>query len=129
MPKLEYPAFFEGGLLGVRCKEDINHREVYLYVPYKMLMSVKSTQDHSVLAEVLKAHPECFGEDDCEDWEQLTLALRLLYEMTLGKKSYWYPYLRLMPDVAFTAAWNDIELEMTQDAGLAMEVQEYAETL
>ena len=69
MPKLEYPAFFEGGLLGVRCKEDIDHREVYLYVPYKMLMSVKSTQDHAVLQEMLKAHPECFGEDDCEDWE------------------------------------------------------------
>jgi len=50
MPKLEYPAYFEGGLLGVSCKEDIGHREVYLYVPYKMMMSVKGTQEHPVLA-------------------------------------------------------------------------------
>ena len=25
MPKLEYPAVFEGGLIGVKCKEDISH--------------------------------------------------------------------------------------------------------
>ena len=41
MPKLEFPAFFENGLLGVKCKEDINHREAYLFVPYKMKLSVK----------------------------------------------------------------------------------------
>jgi len=39
-PKLEYPAYFEDGLLGVRCKEDINHREAYLFVPLKMMMTV-----------------------------------------------------------------------------------------
>ena len=43
MPKLEYPATFEGGLIGTRCKEDIQHREAYLFVPYKMLLSVKKT--------------------------------------------------------------------------------------
>jgi len=62
MPKLEYPAYFEGGLLGVSCKEDIEHREVYLYVPYKMMMSVKGTQEHPVLGEIIKKHPECFKE-------------------------------------------------------------------
>jgi hypothetical protein len=69
MPKLEYPAFFEGGLLGVKCKEDIEHREVYLYVPYKMMISVKDTQKHPVLAEIIKNHAECFTEDKSEDWE------------------------------------------------------------
>lgn len=36
MPKLEFPAFFEGGLLGVRIKEDINHNEAFLSVPMKI---------------------------------------------------------------------------------------------
>ena len=54
MPKLEYPAYFEGGLLGVRCKEDIEHREAYLFVPYKMLMSVGKAQKHPVLGEIIK---------------------------------------------------------------------------
>jgi hypothetical protein len=41
MPKLEYPAYFDDGLIGVRCKEDIEHREAFLYVPYKVMMSIK----------------------------------------------------------------------------------------
>ena len=40
MPKLQYPATFEGGLIGTKVTKDILHREVYLYVPYKMIISV-----------------------------------------------------------------------------------------
>ena len=40
MPKLEYPAYFEGGLLGIKCTQDVEHHEGYLYVPFKMVMSV-----------------------------------------------------------------------------------------
>ena len=46
MPKLEFPAYFEGGLLGTRVTQDIQHREAYLFVPYKMLLSVKNTLAH-----------------------------------------------------------------------------------
>ena len=129
MPKLEYPAYFEGGLLGVKCKEDIEHREVYLYVPYKMMLTVKDTQSHPILGEVIQQHPECFEEEENDDWEQLTLALRLLYEMTLGKKGYWYPYLRLMPDVEFTSAWSEDEMEMAEDFRIRFELHEYREEL
>ena len=69
MPKLEYPADFGGGLLGARCKEDIQHREVYLYIPYKMLISVKKTKEHTVLSEIIDAHPEVFGKYRGDSWE------------------------------------------------------------
>jgi len=39
-PKLEFPVYFEGGLLGARCRRDIQHREGFIYIPYKMLLSV-----------------------------------------------------------------------------------------
>ena len=39
-PKLDYPAFFDGGLLGARVNSDINHREAFLYIPFKMLLSL-----------------------------------------------------------------------------------------
>ena len=42
MPKAEYPAYFEGGLVGVRAKEPIEHREAFLSVPYDMIISVLS---------------------------------------------------------------------------------------
>ena len=129
MPKLEYPADFGGGLLGARCKEDIQHREVYLYIPYKMLISVKQTKEHAVLAAIIDAHPEVFGEEREDSWEQVILALRLIYEFTLGKEGYWYPYLRMMPDVEFTCAWEDFELEMTQDTQLTAQLQNYDDKL
>lgn len=40
MPKLEYPAIFEGGLVGVKCKDDISHQEGFLYVPLSITISV-----------------------------------------------------------------------------------------
>lgn len=125
MPKLEYPAYFEGGLCGTRVKEDIEHREAYLYVPYKMLLSVNGTQEHHILGPIIIDNPQCFLEDDCDDWEQLTLTLRIMYEMTFGKKSYWYPYLRMMPDVNFTSKWEPHEIEMAQDETLFEALSEY----
>ena len=43
MPKLEYPAYFNNGLEGIRCKEPIEHREAFLFVPYKMIITVRDT--------------------------------------------------------------------------------------
>ena len=103
MPKLQYPATFEGGLIGTKVTEDILHREVYLYVPYKIILTVHNTQQHKVLKPIIDAHPEVFSEDEYESWEFLTLTLRLLYEKTLGKDSYWFPYINALPDVQFTA--------------------------
>ena len=39
MPKCEFPAYFNG-VRGVRCLEDIEHNDTFLYVPYKAIMSV-----------------------------------------------------------------------------------------
>ena len=41
MPKCSYPAYFENGVIGVRCTEDIEYREAYICVPFKMVMSVE----------------------------------------------------------------------------------------
>ena len=125
MPKLEFPAFFENGLLGVKCKEDIEHREAYLYVPYKMKLSVKQTQDHPILGPVIKAHPESFEEDEADEWEQMILTLALFYEMTLGEKSYWYPYMVSMPEERFLCKWDAYDLEMLQDEALQIKLAEY----
>ena len=43
MPKIEYPAWFEGDLLGAKVIEDIQHREAYIYVPYKLIITLEST--------------------------------------------------------------------------------------
>jgi hypothetical protein len=53
------------------------------------------------------------------------LALCIFYEMTLGRNSYWYPYLRLMPDVEFSCSWSESELKETQDSVLVTDLEDY----
>ena len=51
-------------------------------------------------------NPHLFHPDKHEDWEQLTLALAMLYEYQLGEESFWYPYLNLLPaDIEFFCNW------------------------
>lgn len=39
-PKVTYPDFFEGGLVGGRVNAPIKHREAYLCVPYTAIISL-----------------------------------------------------------------------------------------
>ena len=113
MPKIEYPAYFDNGLVGARCEEEIEHREAFLFVPYKMLLSVSKIKDHEVLGPVILDHPELTQEEGREYADNIILTLALIYEVTLGKESYWYPYLRQMPDVVVTSLWDTEDIEMT----------------
>ena len=94
MPKLEYPATFENGLVGVRCKEDIEFREAFLYIPYKMILNVTKIRKDPILQGIIKKFPACFSKEKNSDFEALHLALGMYYEISKGKKSYWYPYIR-----------------------------------
>ena len=80
MPKLEYPAYFDGGLVGVKALAPIAHREAFLSIPYKMLMTCDGAARHPVLGRVIAENPHLFDEDEKGDWEQLTLVVYLLYE-------------------------------------------------
>ena len=107
-PKLEYPAYFEGGLVGVRVKEAIKPREAFIKIPYKCLMTCEGAFKHPVLGQVLKENPEVFDEEEGRaDWEQLTLCLYLIYEWQLGDESFWKPYIDLMPEVDFFCHWGE----------------------
>ncbi len=44
-----------------------------------MLMTIDAAQNHEVLGQVIEENPDLFGEKK-PDWEQLTLALYLIYE-------------------------------------------------
>lgn len=92
MPKLEYPATFDNGLLGMRCKEHIHHREACLAVPLKLTFSVDKARKHDVLSSIIAQHKDIFNS-----YEDLILALALVYEMNLGEKSFWFTYIQILP--------------------------------
>lgn len=57
MPKLEYPAVFDQGLVGVKAKEDIEHREAFLYVPFNMLITMELANTHPKVGHVFRENP------------------------------------------------------------------------
>ena len=62
-PKIDYPAYFEGGLVGMRANAPIEHREAFLGIPYKMLMTVAGAQRHAVLGPIIMENPQVFHEE------------------------------------------------------------------
>ena len=105
LPKIEYPAYFAGGLLGVKATAPIEHRESFMSIPYKMLLTVDGAQRHPILGQVFRENPSMFSEEEKGDWEQLTLVTLIIYEYQKGADSFWKPYLDLMPDVKFFCHW------------------------
>ena len=113
----------------MKATEPIEHREAFLSVPYKMMMTVDGAQRHPVLGRVIAENPQLFSEDQKGDWEQLTLALYLIFEHQLGEESFWKPYIDLMPDVKFFCFWSEPEILATQDTNLFQHAREYKKEL
>ena len=129
MPKLQYPAYFEGGLVGMMATEPIEHREAFLSIPYKMLLTVNGAQQHPVLGPIIEKHPNIFKEGEKGDWEQLTLVTYIMYEFAKKEGSFWKPYLDLMPNVKFFCHWIDDLVMATQDPSLIRDSIDYREEL
>ena len=75
---------------------------------------------------MIKDNPKLFSKDRHDDWEQLTLALGMLYEYQKGKQSYWFPYLNLLPlDIEFFCNWPQEDIQATDDSDLEQEAYAY----
>lgn len=80
-----------------------------------MLLTVRKVQNEAILAPILAEHPRCFDTGTTLKAEHLTLVLKLFYEIGLGHKSYWYPWLRQMLGADVPGFWTEEELAMLQD--------------
>ena len=54
---MKFPAIFGDGLTGMMCTGDIEYREAYLYVPYKLTLSLDTAQKIPELKEIIDKHP------------------------------------------------------------------------
>jgi len=97
-PKLEYPARFghDGSLVGVGCIAPIEYREAFLFIPYKLLITVDAALKTPELAPVFEEEPMFWKGQD--EYEQCILTLFLLWEFQKGESGFWWPYLDLLPD-------------------------------
>ena len=110
--------------MGARARQDIEHREAFLYIPFRLLISLEAARSHPEVGPVLRENPHLFSAEH-EDHEQLTLTLFMLFEYQKGRASFWFPYLNLLPDVEFFCHWTPAQLAATDDLGLVEEAQSY----
>jgi hypothetical protein len=107
--KLEYPAYFEGGLVGVRAKESIRHREMIISIPSKVLMSTDKAKSDHILGRVIRENMQIFDEEH----DYLTLCVFLMFEHQKGGNSLWHLFMKQMPEVIMTCDWDPKSLEET----------------
>ena len=130
MPKCEYPAFFENGVCGVRCIETIENREAYIFVPYKMTFSPDKLGEHPVLRYIIMNYPDVFKQKkEGSAWAQLTMTLGILFEIVKGRSSYWYPWLRQLPDAPQPDHWSSADLDMLQDDAARQSFKELSDCI
>ena len=77
--KLKFPTTFNGGLIGVEAKEDIEHREAFVFVPFRILISLSVARNDAQIGYIFKDNPQFFSKEN-DDFEQLTLTIFLLHE-------------------------------------------------
>lgn len=82
-PKIDYPAFFDGGLVGCKVNAPIQNKEAFLRVPYKALMSVDKAHKDPAMKQFYAENPKIFTKGH-RDWEQLTLTVYIIYQKQLG---------------------------------------------
>ena len=81
----------DGGvnLHGVLASEDINPREVFCYIPNKILISTESCRN-SEIAEIYRNNEELFISHSERDY--YIILVFLMYERAKGSRSFWHHY-------------------------------------
>lgn len=128
-PKVDYPHFFEGGLVGGIVREPIKHREAFLYVPYEVLITTVRCLADPEMKPFYAEFPHLFAPEGHSDWEQLVLSTFLMRQRELGDKGFWGPYVEIMPDVTFFCDNKPTDIVATQDPYLVAECQTYHDEL
>jgi len=105
----------------VRVTEEIAHNEAMFCVPYKLAITVTKAQAVPELSKVFRQHPDLFDPDEHQDWEHYVLIAFLLFELQKGEKSFWYPYIEVLPrDADCFWRWDPKIIKQTQDPALIL---------
>lgn len=114
-PKLSFPVYFgPQGIRGFLATEDINSYDDLLVVPSSLIISKTSCYCSAELGHIYSENYRLFEDD-----EDAAVATYICYHRAIQKdKSFWWPYLRILPDIDVLADWNDQELLALQDSYL-----------
>lgn len=124
MPKLEFPAYFEDGTVGVRATEPINHREAFIGVPFCITMNLQGAREDEVLGKIIEENPKVLGAS-APIAAQMVLTLYVIHEHLKGADSFWKPYIDLMAlsNQRPSCAWSEDLIDGMQDIKMKKELE------
>ena len=116
-PKVVWPSRDTvGGVRGAVAIETIETNEPIMYIPHKLLISPPVARASPDIGHIFIEHQTFFrGNDD------LLLSTYIMYEESRGTKSFWYPFLAMLPRPGSISDWTKEEMEEVQDEQLVRE--------
>jgi hypothetical protein len=64
LPNIHFPAYFEGGLVGMSATETINHGDMVLSIPFKLLISDLTAKSDPIIGKIVSKNPKFFSKTD-----------------------------------------------------------------
>lgn len=90
--------------------EDIGKDEVIIEIPSELVLSTKRAY-YSPINQIFYENPSIFGKHVYEGEDNILNAY-ILYELGLGKDSFWYPMFQIWPkntDILMNWEYDEIE--------------------
>lgn len=103
-PKIDFPRNdTPSGIRGAIAIEDIATNEHMLTIPYHVMMAPPQILAHQVLGPILRQASDLLKGD-------FLMTVYLMHEMRLGEKSFYKPYIDILPIPENVSEWTDREL-------------------
>lgn len=99
----------------MRATAPIKHREAFIYVPYKCLITPSKIRSDPELKPIIEENADWFDDEQGEEGTTNTFLLFLLRETQKGSASFWKPWLDVMPEVVQFHDWDQNIIDATQD--------------
>lgn len=107
-PKIDWPSNNTiSGIRGAVALEDISTNEAMIEIPSHLMMSPPIIFRDPVLGEKLKDSMDILHGD-------LLLTVYIVSEILKKEKSFYYPFLRILPEPNNIPEWTESELEQIQ---------------
>lgn len=114
-PKIVWPARTTvQGVRGTVAIDDIESGEVMLEIPLKLMICPQNCRASKRIGHV-------FAETSLFQYGEVgsdLISVFLMHEKILGVESFWYPYIKMLPDPATICKWSDAQLKELQDDSL-----------
>ena len=112
--KIEWPSVDTvGGCRGAQAIDDISPEEHMIEIPIQLMMSPPIALADTVIGPILRLHEEALRGD-------LLLSLFIMFEMSKGPQSFYFPYLEILPEPGCVSQWTDMQLQQLQNENLML---------